>query len=307
MGARNLIADFGSVENMIAHAQEIKNENLRKKVEANKEMALLSKQLASIILDVPIEFEEEKLILEPPDKDRLKKLFDELEFRTFAQRVFTWLSVNPYAGTPGPPAEKKPVTSKTEPGTKIEEPSGQQLSMFSNAQNPVIIPPAEIDKDSTFSTLETTPHTYHLADTPGKRKELISLLKEQRSVCFDTETTGLDTHKSELVGMSFAFKPHEAWYVPLPENYNDSLQIVNEFKPVFEDENIEKTGQNMKFDLSMLKWYDIDVKGKFFDTMLAHYLLQPDQRHNMDFLSETYLRYRPVPIEALIGKKERIN
>jgi DNA polymerase-1 len=303
VGARKLIAEFGSVENLVAHVQEIKNDSLREKVEANKDIALLSKQLASIILDVPLEFEEEKLIIEPPDKDRLKKLFDELEFRTFAQRVFTWLSVNPYAGTPEPPAEKTPVTSKTEPGKKSEEPSGQQLSMFSHAQNPAILYPAEMDPDSKFSTLETTPHSYYLADTPEKHKQLVNLLKKQKVICFDTETTGLDTHESELVGMSFALKPHEAWYVPLPENYNDSLQIVHEFKPVFEDENIEKTGQNMKFDISMLKWYDIDVKGKFFDTMLAHYLLQPDQRHNMDFLSETYLRYRPVPIEALIGKK----
>ncbi len=303
VGAKKLIAEFGTVENMLAHADEIKNDSLREKVEANKEMAILSKQLASIILDVPIEFEEERLILEPPDKDRLKKLFDELEFRTFAQRVFTWLSVNPYSISPEQPSEKAVVTETPEPGKKNAEKTSQQLSMFSNAQNPAIVPPAEIDADSTFSTLETTSHTYFLADTSEKRKQLFNLLQKQRSICFDTETTGLDTHESELVGMSFSFKPHEAWYVPLPENYNDALEIVHEFKPVFEDENIEKTGQNMKFDISMLKWYDVDVKGKFFDTMLAHYLLQPDQRHNMDFLSETYLRYRPVPIEALIGKK----
>ena len=305
VGAKKLIAEFGSVENLVANAKDIKNDKLREKVEANKEMALLSKQLASIILDVPLEFEEEKLILEPPDKDRLKKLFDELEFRAFAQRVFTWLSVNPYTVSQEPPAAGNLSTSLPEPGKKSVEPARPQLSMFTNAQNPATVPPESPDPNSSFATIETTLHTYHLADTSEKRAELIRLLKNQKSICFDTETTGLDTHEAELVGMSFAFHPHEAWYIPLPENYDDSLRIVHEFKPVFEDEKIEKTGQNMKFDLSMLKWYDIEVKGKLFDTMLAHYLLQPDQRHNMDFLSETYLGYKPVAIEALIGKKSQ--
>jgi DNA polymerase-1 len=300
VGAKKLIAEFGSVENLVANSDKIKNDKLREKVEANKDMALLSKQLASIILDVPLEFEEHKLILEPPDKDRLKKLFEELEFRAFEQRVFTWLSTNPYDGSPQQPAEGSPASSIPEKSKKSSDP---QLSMFSNAQNPATVPVERPDPDSSFETIETTPHTYHLADTAEKRAELVKLLKNQKSICFDTETTGLNTHDAELVGMSFAFQPHEAWYVPLPENYNDSLEIVHEFKHVFEDEKIEKIGQNMKFDLSMLKWYDIDVKGKFFDTMLAHYLLQPDQRHNMDFLSETYLHYKPVAIEALIGKK----
>lgn len=303
VGAKKLIAEFGSVENMLANVQEIKNEKLREKVEANKEIALLSKQLASIILDVPVQFEEDKLVLEPPDKDRLKKLFDELEFRTFAQRVFTWLSVNPYTGSPELHDEGNKIISPPEKGKQQAETSSQQLSMFTNAQNPAVINLEGIDQNSTFNTIENTPHTYHLADTAEKRKELVHLLKNQKLFCFDTETTGLDMQEAELVGMSFAFKPHEAWYVALPENYNDSLQIVQEFKTVFEDPTIEKIGQNMKFDLSMLKWYDIEVKGKLFDTMLAHYLLQPDQRHNMDFLSEAYLGYKPVPIEALIGKK----
>jgi DNA polymerase-1 len=303
VGAKKLIAEFGSVENMLAHVQDIKNEKLREKVEASKEIALLSKQLASIILDVPLEFEEDKLVLEPPDKERLKKLFDELEFRTFAQRVFTWLSVNPYATSPDSNDEGNKIISPPEKSKKQSEAPSQQLSMFTNAQNPAVINLEGIDQNSTFNTIENTPHSYHLADTAEKRKELVHLLRNQKLFCFDTETTGLDMQEAELVGMSFAFKPHESWYVSSPENYNDSLQIVQEFKPVFEDPDIEKTGQNMKFDLSMLKWYDIEVKGKLFDTMLAHYLLQPDQRHNMDFLSEAYLGYKPVPIEALIGKK----
>lgn len=302
VGAKKLIAEFGTVENLVANSDKIKNDKLREKVEANKDMALLSKQLASIILDVPLEFEEKKLIMEPPDKDRLKKLFEELESKTFAQRVFTWLSTNPFSDSPSPSSEAVADVPAGK-GKKQTDPATQQLTMFSNAQNPATIPVEGHADNSSYATIETTPHTYHVADTAEKRKELIKQLKHQKSICFDTETTGLSTHEAELVGMSFAFSPHEAWYVPLPENYHDSHSIVQEFKPVFEDEKIEKIGQNMKFDLSMLKWYDIEVKGKFFDTMLAHYLLQPDQRHNMDFLSEAYLGYRPVEIEALIGKK----
>jgi DNA polymerase-1 len=303
VGAKKLIAEFGTIENLVANTGKITNEKLREKVEAGKDMALLSKQLASIILDVPLEFREEKLIMEPPDTERLKKLFEELEFRAFGQRVFTWLSTNPFGGTHEQPDVEIFPSASPEPAKKPPETATHQLSMFSSTQNPTTVPPPESDPDSSFQTLETTPHTYHLTDTAEKRAELISLLKKQESVCFDTETTGINTHESELVGMSFSFQPHEAWYVPLPDVYNDSLKIVHEFKSFFEDEKIEKTGQNMKFDLAMLRWYDVEVKGKFFDTMLAHYLLQPDQRHNMDFLAETFLHYKPLSIEALIGKK----
>jgi DNA polymerase I len=294
VGAKKLVAEFGSVENLIAHVDEIKNEKLREKIVNGKESAILSKQLATIILDVPLEFEEEKLVMEPPDRERLKKLFDELEFRTFAQRVFTWLSLVPFSTTSQETTQPEATVPKPATGAAGQESVQQQLSMFD-------LPASGME--GSFATIETTPHSYHLADTPEKRSDLIFQLKKQKIICFDTETTGLDTHEAELVGMSFAFQPHEAWYIPLPENYHESLQIVHEFKPVFEDETIEKVGQNMKFDISMLKWYDITVKGKFFDTMLAHYLLQPDQRHNMDFLSESYLKYEPVAIESLIGKK----
>lgn len=268
--AKKLIAEFDTIENLIENAGKIANEKLREKVITYKDQAMLSKQLATIILDAPIEFEEEKLVMEPPDKERLKQLFDELEFRTFAQRVFTWLSLAP-----------------------VPDPS----SLTSGIQQPEsgILYPA--------SCIENTPHNYHLVDTPGKRADLINKLKAQESFCFDTETTGLDPNTSELVGISFAFIPYEAYYIPIPENYHEAHQIVDEFKPVLEDESIEKIGQNLKFDISILKWYDVEVKGKFFDTMLAHYLIQPDMRHNMDFLSEAYLNYRPVSIESLIGKK----
>jgi DNA polymerase I len=296
--AKKLIAEFGSVENLIANAAAIKNEKLKEKVIRFKDQALLSKQLATIILDVPIEFDETKLVMERPDQERLKKLFEELEFRTFAQRVFTWLSLDTTSGVRGSQQE----AGSTKPGTQSRESAaGDQLSVF-DTDHPFTGEDAP-HTGRAGHTIENTLHTYHLTDTPAKRADLVKKLKAHKSFCFDTETTGLDPSSSELVGMSFAIKPHEAYYIPVPGNYNEALKIVHEFKDLFEDGSIEKTGQNMKFDISILKWYDVNVKGKFFDTMLAHYLIQPDMRHNMDFLSETYLDYTPVPIEQLIGKK----
>jgi DNA polymerase I len=261
--AKKLIAEFGSVENLIAKAESISNEKLREKVITFKDQAIKSKELATIILDVPVPFDEKFLELSLPDREKLKVILDELEFRTFGQRVLTWMSVSP---TPNP------------------SPAGE-------------------GQGEVLQDIHTTPHTYHLADTAEKRVELVKILQSSGSFCFDSETTGVDTTQAELVGLSFAVKPHEAWYVPLPSNYHEAHQVVEEFKPVFENGSIGKTGQNMKFDISMLRWYDVLVKGPMFDTMLAHYLLQPDMRHNMDLLSETYLGYRPVPIESLIGSK----
>ena len=295
VGAKKLIAEFGSVENLIANAKKISNDKLREKVETNKEIALLSKQLATILLDVPIEFQEEKLIMDPPDMERLKKLFAELEFRTFGQRVFTWMTTG-FSATTDVQKTGTVRIDKPEQKDLAQDVASPQLSIFGVADQ-------DHPEPGNFETIESTEHIYHLADTAAKRAELIRTLKNQKSFCFDTETTGLDMQDAELVGMSFSIRPHEAWYIPLPENYHEAHEIVGEFKMVFEDERIEKAGQNMKFDISMLKWYDVEVKGKFFDTMLAHYLLQPDQRHNMDFLSEAYLNYKPVAIEALIGKK----
>jgi DNA polymerase I len=303
--AKKLIAEFDTVENLIENTSRITNDKLREKVEIFKDQALLSKQLATILLDVPLEFREEKLIIEPVDKDRLKILLDELEFRTFAQRVFTWMSLGEQStvGSGEKGSSERSDGSQSAIGSK-QLAVGDQLSVFSGEEISEIsdqYPVSSIRHPA--SSIETTPHNYHLADTKEKRTQLIAQLSGQKTFCFDTETTGIDTNNSELVGISFAFTPHEAWYVPLPENYHEALVIVNEFKAVLEDEQIEKTGQNIKFDISILKWYDIRVKGRFFDTMLAHYLIQPDMRHNMDLLSETYLNYKPVSIETLIGKK----
>ncbi len=264
--AAKLIAQFGSIENLLENTHQLKGK-LRENLKKFADQALVSKQLATILLDVPIALEEEKLCVGNPNRDVLKKLFEELEFRTFAKRFFTWLSLRQPEGTYA------------------------QGELFSESE------------EEEIKTIHTTPHQYHLVDTPEKAKELAANLKKQKSFCFDTETTGLDPSNAELVGISFSWKAHEAWYVPLLENYHHATQQLAVFKDVLEDKEIEKTGQNIKFDISILRWYDIVVKGEFFDTMIAHYLLEPDQRHNMDSLSETYLSYKPVPIESLIGKK----
>ena len=292
--AKKLIAEFGSVENLIANAANIPNEKLRQKVIDFKDQALLSKQLATIILDAPVPFDEEKLRFIPPDKEKLNALFEELEFRTLAQRVFTWLSgssqfaVGSQQSAVGSPqsAVRSRQSAAINQQSQIPEPDTQASNI-----------------EHRISNISSTPHTYHLITTLENRADLISNLKKQTSFCFDTETTGIDPNSAELVGISFAFQPFEAYYIPLPDNYNDCLSIIQEFKPLLEDQYIQKIGQNLKFDISMLQWYDVRVKGPLFDTMLAHYLLQPDMRHNMDLLSEAYLNYIPVSIEELIGKK----
>ncbi|MCX6277926.1 MAG: DNA polymerase I [Bacteroidetes bacterium] len=296
--AKKLLAEFDSVENLIANAGSIANEKLRQKVIEFSEQAIVSKQLATIILDVPIEFDATKLILEPPNEPELRKLFDELEFRTFAQRAFTYFSLQI--------AEKsdisiQPTSNNTPPARKETPPD---LFSFNSVDIPANLPTHQLTNLPTYQlTIHTTPHTYHLVDTSEKRAELIAALAKLKSFCFDTETTGLNANDTELVGMSFSWEPHAAYYVPLPDNYNEALLVVAEFKPALEDETIEKIGQNMKFDMSVLKWYEVDVNGPLFDTMLAHYLIQPDMRHGMDILAETYLNYKPVSIEELIGRK----
>jgi DNA polymerase-1 len=268
----------------------------------------MSKQLATIILDVPIEFDESKLIMDPPDEARLKKLFDELEFRTFSQRLSTFLSLKTgenSVGTEGLPGK----TVKGKQGLHLQEDlfSGSGDSFQAKAENTNDELRIKNDESgevpSEVDTISTTPHKYLLVDSAEKRTELISELEKQPAFCFDTETTGLNPNTAELVGMSFSWKPFEAYYVPLPEVYNEAQAIVSAFKPVLENHAIQKIGQNLKFDISILKWYDVVVKGPLFDTMLAHYLIQPDMRHGMDLLAETYLNYKPVSIEELIGKK----
>ncbi len=248
---------------------------------------MLSKKLATILLNVPVELDEEGLEVCAPSKDLLEPLFAELEFRTLGKRVF---------GDDFSITETRSV--------------GIQTDLFGNpVANGRTIMTVEVEDiaEPEFAiaqkNITTVPHNYHLADTSEKRQELIALLGRQKSFCFDTETTGTDANDCELVGLSFAIKPGEAWYVPVPADQAVVQSIVNGFKPVLENAAIGKTGQNIKFDILVLKWYGIEVKGDLFDTMMAHYVIDPDTRHGMDVLSENYLGYKPVSITALIGAK----
>lgn len=287
VGARNLLKEFGSLEGVLENIDKIKSDSIRSKVEAGKEKGIMSKDLATIILDVPIEFNEEHLHLDAPNTEELKNLLDELEFRQFAQRIFTDLSLGSGSILPA---------SKKESAPKAPASSGTQ-DLFSE------MAPEDAGLSSNYQSIESTPHDYQLTDSDEKVNELISILKASPSFCFDSETTGLDIISSEIVGLSFSVQAGKGWYVPVPADKNEAAKLLEKFRIVFEDEAIEKTGQNMKFDIQMLANYGIKVKGKLFDTMLAHYLLEPDMRHNMDLLSETYLKYKPVSIETLIGKK----
>lgn len=275
--ARKLIEQFGSVENLVENAATIENVKMRDKVIEFGQQALMSKQLASIILDVPVPFNEEELKLSPPDLGKLKPLLEELEFRTFGERVI------------------KDMEKGNKPEV-IESKKSGGLNLFSDVE-------IEESPREGINNIYSTPHKYRLADTPAKRKELVQILEKAGNVSFDTETTGLDANNVELVGMSFAVEPGEAWYVPIPDVYGEALEIVREFVPMFANENIEKTGHNLKYDIAVLSWYEVVVKGELFDTMIAHYLIEPDLRHNMDYLSSTYLKYQPISIESLIGKK----
>lgn len=274
--AKKLIAQFGSIEEMVARCDEIKNPKLRLKVEAATEDAIMSKKLATIDINVPVSFDLKSFAREEPNAEALKEITSELEFRTFASRVLQQIS-------------------KVSTDTSTPDESGQG-DLFGSVG-------IEIPTQSEFKSLESQEHTYELVDTFEKRKKLIETLASSMAFCFDTETTGLDANTDELVGLSFSYGHHSGFYVNLPENYAEAEAVVQEFKAVFENEGIGKIGQNLKFDISFLKWYGVEVKGRLFDTMIAHYLLQPDMRHGMDVLAENYLNYKPMPISELIGKK----
>ena len=284
--AKTLIKQYGSMEEIIAHSHELKGK-LRENVEQFREQGLLSKKLATILLNVPVELDEAGLEICAPSKDLLEPLFAELEFRTLGKRVF---------GDDFSITETRAVSVQTD---LFGEP-------VTSSRTTIIVDVEDI-AEPEFTTaaknINNVPHEYHLADTFEKRKALIAILQQQKSFCFDTETTGTDANDCELVGLSFSIKPGEGWYIPVPANQQEAQEIVNEFKPVLENANIEKIGQNIKFDILMLKWYGVQVEGVLFDTMLAHYVIDPDTRHNMDVLSENYLGYKPVSITELIGPK----
>ncbi len=273
--AVKLLKEFHTVENLLANAHQLTGK-LREKVEGNAHLAIISKQLATIITDVPIAFEEEEMRVTEPNKEKLHALFTELEFRTLSERMLG-MSVQ--------------TTTKTN--------TSAQVSLFDD------IPEAQEEESKIipFRKLNDAPHQYFLVNDPNWRKDLLNELLKQTSVCIDTETTSIIALDAEIVGLSFCFTPQQAYYIPLPENREQAKAILAEFNPFFLNETIEKVGQNIKYDLTILKNYDIEVKGSLFDTMIAHYLLQPDLRHNMDFLAETYLKYSPIATTDIIGPK----
>ena len=286
--AKKLLKEFGSMENLLANTDKLKGK-MKDNIEANKEKGLLSKTLATILLDCPVQFNETDYELSTPDVEKTDALFNELEFRRMAEQFDAIFR----KGEAAPAVDEAKLYKKPQP--KSED----QFDLFGSA----IDEGSEETRHQYYSSLENTEHSYQIIQGDLGIKLLLQNLQNQKSVCFDTETTGLDALHAELVGISFSYEKGKGFYVPFPENQTEAQALIEKFIPFFENENIEKIGQNLKYDLKVLSNYGITVKGKLFDTMIAHYLINPDMRHNMDILSETYLKYAPQSIEALIGKK----
>ena len=295
--AMKFLKEFGSIENLLENTHQIKGK-LREKVEACRERGLLSKKLATIICDVPIDFHQEQYDLETPDFEKIKEIFDEVEFRRMYEELYRAFvpADNQQPSTDNQIVDPNKITRyDKQPETRNPQ-HGTQLDLFANFE--------ELDHaTSTKSTIEQNDHLYQFVDTPKAQRMLVENLMKQRAVCFDTETTSLNEMEAELVGMSFSYKKGLAYYIPLSENREECLATLEIFKPFFEKEDVLKIAHNLKFDYKILKLYDVEIKGNLFDTMIAHYLLNPDGRHGMDYLSEIYLNYKPVSIETIIGKK----
>ena len=272
--AQKLLAQFGSIDNLLENTDQLKGAQ-KKKIEENKEQIRFSKFLATIRTDVPIEFDEELCLRQEPDKDQLIEIYKDLELKTFINRL----------------------TGDDKKQTAPEGPvQGSLFDIFATES-------ADDSKYSTLADLKSTPHNYYLADTEEKQAELARFLEGQEYFAFDTETDGIDPLRAGLVGMSFAVKENEAWYVPVSADPTEAAAQVARFAPALENEKIQKIGQNIKFDLLVLRKYGVKVAGPLFDTMIAHYLINPELRHGMDYLAETYLHYKTVAIEELIGPK----
>ena len=293
--AKKFIKEFGSMENLLANTDQLKGK-MREKVEAAKDLGVLSKQLATIMLDVPVTFDAKDFELDHPDVEKVKEIFQELEFRRLTDNFLkTFTSGEPATQTD---QSQKEETPKTTP--KEEKSAGAgQFSLFGGDDSTT----TEAVSEFTRKTAETTSHFYQSIASGMATKLFVKNLMNQNSVCFDTETTGLNPLTAELVGIAFSWEAGKGFYVPFPEDRNDAQELMEVLRPFFENETIEKIGQNLKYDIKVLAKYNIEVRGKLFDTMLAHYLINPDMRHNMDVLAETYLNYTPISITELIGKK----
>ncbi|HNU47319.1 MAG TPA: DNA polymerase I [Bacteroidia bacterium] len=275
--AKKLIKEYGSMENVIANAENIKGK-LGENIRNNVEQARISKQLATIILDVPVEVNDDDLLMSLPDKEKLSQLFTELEFRSLGKRILGEdFSVN---------RDLKSATSTSVQTSLFEDESIGSESVVVKGKN-----------------IQNTAHTYTLVEHDEAIDDLVKELLNQKEICFDTETSSLDYFSLSIVGLSFSFNSGTGYYIPCPEDFEKAKSICHKFKPVLEHASILKIGQNIKFDMLVLKRYGVEVKAPLYDTMIAHYLVEPDMKHGMDYLSETYLGYTPVHIEELIGKK----
>lgn len=288
--AVKLLKLYGSMEGLYDNTDKLKGKQ-KEKVIAFEEQGRMSKVLATIDVNVPVQFDAKKYIVEPYDRKALTEIFRELEFKTLGKQILGIEDAN-MPTTVGKSKSKGEVKQ----GSLFGE---AELKKHTYTDKNVFVPKFSIAEKN----ITNVNHKYELVETPEKRAELIQLLSKEKSICFDTETTGIDANEAELVGMSFSIKKHEGYYVPVPADKTEAQNIVDEFKPLFENESIAKVGQNIKYDALMLKWYDVEVKGKYFDTMVAHYLLEPELRHNMNYLAQSYLGYECVSIESLIGKK----
>ncbi|MFT3979376.1 MAG: DNA polymerase I [Ferruginibacter sp.] len=288
--AAKLLKEFGSLENVLANAEGIKGA-LGEKIRNGKELAIMSKKLATIITDVPVEFHEEDFGLKEWNKEALREIFTELEFKTVGKRI---LGEDIATAT-----DVKPIAA------------GEQIDLFGN---PVAAPatapaPAAVaeEEEGTHAVVDknihNTPHQYTLLQTTEEIKQMLAALQPYHEICFDTETTNIDANLAELVGLSFSVKPGEGYYIACPADRTVTEKILQQLKPLFDDESKTWIGQNLKYDMLVLKWYNIELKGNSFDTMLAHYVIEPDGKRGMDLLSAKYLGYEPIHIEELIGKK----
>ena len=285
--AKKFIKQFGSMENLLENLDQVQGK-LKEKIEANKDLGVLSKKLATIITDVPVQFNEKDYELSNPDMEAATALFEELEFRRI-QENFRKIFTLSETAVPTAPATETEKTATASPA---------QLDLFNSAPGQ-----GTVATESSRNSQKSVNHQYQWVNSPAGRSLLLEKLLQQTSVCFDTETTGLNALQAELVGIAFSWEPHKGYYLAMPANKEETQRIIDDFRPFFENPQIEKIGHNLKFDLKVLLKYKLKVVGPLFDTMIAHYLINPDMRHNMDVLAETYLNYSPQSITELIGKK----
>ncbi len=312
--AAKLLKEYDTLEGVLENRENIKGA-LGEKVKAGVEDAIMSKMLATIITDVPVEFHEENFKLTEWNKDALQEVFNELEFRTLSKRLFTDTAKveeqKDLFGNPIAQSSTNKKSAKHSSETNIENADRHgSVALPSFLQNVAAPPPPEGGIEETtsgngFKGINDVEHTYHLINTPELINELINKLINQTEICFDTETTHIDANEAELVGMSFAITPHEAYYVPCPNDQQETRNLLKHFENLFNDETKVWVGQNLKYDMLVLKWYDVELKGNICDTMLMHYVVEPEGKRSMDALSQQFLNYEPIHIDELIGKKTR--